>query len=236
MNAPDLIRDEPALSDSEQLEFEDCERIIAYGIEMFLSACRALKTIREKKLYRVQYPSWQSYVTDRWASLFTDSGTADRWINIAVVNENLTPVGVTVEHDRHARELSKYQGVIQQAVALVGVRAAELESQTLKRNKPVTESHFKQAGALLTEMVTTGAIDMGVEDQHPIIEALAVSVVERRRRSVLDHLTPREPVYDGIVQVVATPEYPFGALVVAGQAKLRPGSNYVVKVFELGET
>jgi len=229
----------PPLTESEQKELEECERVVGYGLEMFLAACRALRVIREKRLYRAHHKSWQEYITDRWGSLMTDSGTADRWINVAVVNENVTPVGVTIEHDRHARELVKFQPAIQQAVALVGVRAAELEAQVKKKKTRVTESHFKHAGRIISEMVTTGTVELGEGQQHPIIETLAVSVVVSRRESTLQRIAPRVPVLDIRAQASTPPAHstingaPVAPTITITNPALESGKVYEIKIYEV---
>lgn len=231
--AAELTLAPPDLTEFEQQELQDCESVVSYGIKMFMSACRALRTIRDKKLYRAIAPTWADYIAARWGSIFTDVGTADRWVNVAIVNENLEPVGVTIEHDRHARELVKYDGAIQQAVALVATRAADLEQ------KPVTESHFKHAGAVIGQMVTTSAVDAGVAGQHPITESLALSVVERRRESLLQHIKPRAPVAI-MTQVArdsgwdASAQKHICSMQISG-TMFEAGKRYEVKVFEVYE-
>jgi hypothetical protein len=193
-----IASERQALTAFEQEELEDCERVVAYGVSMFMAACRALRTIREKRLYRADFATWDAYIKARWSALFETATSANRWIAAADVQDELTPIGVTVKRESHAREITKHARDIQAAVALVGVRAAELE------NRAPTASHFRHAGAVIAEMVATQAVDTGDGAQHPITETLAVSVVERRRESLLQHVEAnrRKPLLEATGRVI----------------------------------
>lgn len=215
------------MTEMEVEELDTCEQVIAYGIRMFAAACRALRTIRDRRLYRRQFESWQAYITARWSMMFEDSGTADRWIKLANVQDRLTPVGVTIEHERHAREIAKYEPAIQSAIALVGVRAAALEG------RPVTEGHFKRAGEVIAQMTLTGSVELGNGQQHPMIETLAAGVVERRRESVLQHIATKARTVLLQVDIGAvSADVGAGGILIVRSSLLKPGVLYEVKVFE----
>lgn len=219
--------DRQALTEFEQDELENNEKVVAYGLSMFVAACYALKNIRDKRLYRADYPTWEQYVANRWADLFSDDSTANRWIATAETLDNLAPIGVTKMRESHARELAKFQPQIQTAVALVGLRAAELERQHSPKAR-LTASHFKHAGEVIAEMVATQAVDVGDGEQHAITETLAVSVVERRRESLLQHVETnrRKPIIE--TEVTAGRD----GLDVYDE-RFTPGVTYLVKVYEL---
>lgn len=216
------------LTTFEQDDLETCEQIVDYGIGSFVAACQALRTIREKRLYRDQYPSWSDYIAGRWNALFTDDSTANRWITAANVIDTLTPIGVTNIRESHARAIAGYHADIQMAVAMVGLRAAELEQ------RPLTASHFRHAGVVIAEMVATNAVELGDGEQHPMTDMLAASVVERRRESVQQHRDrkARQPVYAGTLP--ATDERGRGCFYLpVSTCKL--GRRYEVRVYEVDE-
>ena len=59
-------RDIPALTAPEVVHFERCESILQRGLHTFFEVGIALLTIRDERLYRVDYPSFESYCKERW--------------------------------------------------------------------------------------------------------------------------------------------------------------------------
>jgi len=55
-----------ALVPSEQKQLEECEIIIASGWNNFVKVGRALATIRDQKLYRQRFTSFEEYCTAKW--------------------------------------------------------------------------------------------------------------------------------------------------------------------------
>jgi hypothetical protein len=54
------------LTISEQNEFERCEIVIKQGLETFIEVGTALMTIRNKRLYRAEFETFEEYCRDRW--------------------------------------------------------------------------------------------------------------------------------------------------------------------------
>src|SRR5690242_7955703 len=59
MNAP--------LTDHEFAEFIELEETIQAGLQVYYKVGAALLTIREKRLYRVDYTNFEAYCIDRWS-------------------------------------------------------------------------------------------------------------------------------------------------------------------------
>ena len=55
-----------SLTTREQREFVRAERTIAKGLKSFLEVGMALKEIRDKRLYRQQYDTFEEYCIRRW--------------------------------------------------------------------------------------------------------------------------------------------------------------------------
>ena len=56
----------PALTTREQRELGRAERTIARGLKSFLAVGMALKEIRDKRLYRQHYDTFEEYCIRRW--------------------------------------------------------------------------------------------------------------------------------------------------------------------------
>ena len=63
----------------------------------------ALREIREARLYRVLYGTFEVYCQERWAMR---QQNADRLIRAAAVVEVVNPMGLTNVNERQARELT----------------------------------------------------------------------------------------------------------------------------------
>lgn len=55
-----------SLSTTEQREFGKLEAVIKKGLRSFVEVGQALMDVRDKRLYRAQYPSFEAYCQDRW--------------------------------------------------------------------------------------------------------------------------------------------------------------------------
>ncbi|MBI4663294.1 MAG: hypothetical protein HY735_31220 [Verrucomicrobia bacterium] len=54
------------LSTSEQAELAECEGIIARGLQSFVEVGRAMMRLRDKRLYRAMYGTFEEYCRARW--------------------------------------------------------------------------------------------------------------------------------------------------------------------------
>ncbi len=79
----------------------ECETVIERGLETFYAIGRSLLTIRDRRLYREQYGTFEDYLRDRWG---IDRTYANRLIQSAKVVETL-PIGNTPTSEAQSREL-----------------------------------------------------------------------------------------------------------------------------------
>jgi len=67
MTMPDIS---PTIAESlttrEQQLLRDCEETIAAGLDAFVAVANALKTIRDQRLYRANYPTFEEYCIEKW--------------------------------------------------------------------------------------------------------------------------------------------------------------------------
>ena len=56
----------PELSRVESMSLRECEETIRSNITAFVAVGRALRRIRDERLYREHYPTFEEYLKDRW--------------------------------------------------------------------------------------------------------------------------------------------------------------------------
>lgn len=98
----DLPFEPEALSEVEMRERDGYESTIRNGWNTFLEVGRALSRIRQKRLYRDHYGTFEEYCRQKWDFSKTH---ANRLIEAAAVADILTPIGVKVTSESHVRAL-----------------------------------------------------------------------------------------------------------------------------------
>ena len=61
-----MIKTAATLAPNEQFRLEQCEKIIERGLNTFVEVGRALTEIRDSKLYRISYKTFEAYCKERW--------------------------------------------------------------------------------------------------------------------------------------------------------------------------
>lgn len=100
------------LNKDELNELERCEVVIKQGLQTFVEVGQALLTIRDKKLYRSSFRTFEEYCDVKW-----EIGRiyAFRLINAAEVISNLLPMGnILPQNERQTRPLETLEPEIQQ--------------------------------------------------------------------------------------------------------------------------
>jgi hypothetical protein len=95
------------LSVVERRSLKSLETVIDKGLSHFIEVGTALKEISEKKLYRENYRTFESYVSKRFE---IQKAYAYRLIDAAEVKKDLSPIGDKIElpkNERQYRELAK---------------------------------------------------------------------------------------------------------------------------------
>jgi hypothetical protein len=62
----DRLPDTIPLTAAEKSRLAELESVVETHLETFLTVGRALAQIRNERLYRTEYPSWETYCTKRW--------------------------------------------------------------------------------------------------------------------------------------------------------------------------
>lgn len=115
-----------ALTRQEQADLRTCESVISKGINTFREVGRALAQIRDAKLYKAEYKTFESYCTTRWGF---GRSYANRLIEASGVPE-VVPNGTKIETEGAAR---KY--LDEQKQAERPYRWTELDNDTQRKVK-----------------------------------------------------------------------------------------------------
>lgn len=92
------------LTAAEQSELVTCEEIIGRGLATFIDVGRALARVREARLYRAQFGTFEEYCAERWD---LSSKHANNLVAAAEVQELISGTTVPkINSERQARELA----------------------------------------------------------------------------------------------------------------------------------
>jgi hypothetical protein len=111
-----------ALSEAEAEELSKCEEVIERDLKGFIRVGMALLAVRDKRLYRGAYPTFEAYAHQRWG---LSRQHAYRMIDAAEITSALSPIGdiPLPASEAQAREL---RGLKPEVAAEVMTRAVEL--------------------------------------------------------------------------------------------------------------
>lgn len=140
------------LTISESQELHELETIIHHNLANFIACGQALLIIRDRKLYRADFSTFENYCRDRW-----DMGRhyANRLIASAEVAANLAPMGTTIENERQARELAKHNQELQKTVyEIARATAPQREGQPV-----ITAEHLREVGNLVVRLISEGGLE-----------------------------------------------------------------------------
>lgn len=94
-----------ALTTNEQKTLDQCEAIIARGLRTFIEVGTALMAIRNSRLYRERYSTFEIYLQARWPEL--SSRRAYQLMEAATVVQNVNHGSQTPTNERQVRPLAK---------------------------------------------------------------------------------------------------------------------------------
>jgi hypothetical protein len=160
------------LTAKESKRLKECEKVIEQGLHTFYDVGNALTEIRESRLYRMEYATFDDYCRERWRMSKTH---ANRLIESSAVVANLTPIGVIPGSESQARELAPLAPEVQRAVWQIAIKTAP----TNKQGEPtVTAAHIKAVADVLTDVVKTGGMDDGSGVIKPLGQLIDAAVTE----------------------------------------------------------
>lgn len=133
MDAPEVF----PLATAEQDTLARCEAVIGEGLQTYIEVGRAMAIIRDDKLYRQHYDTWEEYCVDRWGM---SRQRAYQLIDASQVADDLSTIVDTSEiPESHMRVIAKAPPADRPRVI---ERADEIRG-----DKPRTAKHIEQAAA-----------------------------------------------------------------------------------------
>jgi hypothetical protein len=126
------------LSAIERSDLKRCERIIKRGSTVFIQVSEALMEIRDKRLYRENYPTFDGYCQDKWG--FT-ARHGQRLLAAKDVVDNLRPTGRIPDNERQARPLVGLPAETQREVWQEAIESADDGKITAERVAEIAEVH-----------------------------------------------------------------------------------------------
>lgn len=159
-------------------ELAQHEAVIERGLQTFYEVGTALLAIRDKRLYRADYSTFEDYCRERWQ---LKQSRAYQLMDAANVMTNLQSSTI-VELPTNESQVRQLTQLDEEAQRL----AWEVVQQTAPAGK-VTAAHVKSVVSVLKGVVTTGAIDNGTGESVPVVAdvlkaAVTEETYERMRR------------------------------------------------------
>lgn len=163
----------PPLTKQESKRLKDCEEAIERGLQTFYEVGSALAEIRDARLYRIAYPTFEDYCFEKWG---ISRRRGYELIAAAAVVENVRNCAhEEPANEAQARELSKLDEIAQQAVWQIAVGTADKTDE----GKPlVTAAHVKSVVSVLTQVVNSGGLDDGSGEVKPLGRLIDAAVTE----------------------------------------------------------
>jgi hypothetical protein len=123
------------LNIDERNELERCEVVIRQGLETFIEVGQALMTIRDKRLYRIEFGTFEDYCRDKWGM---PRNYANKLIAASEVVANLEMGTMVPKSERQARPLTSLEPEIQREAW------KEVVHQSQETGKPITAATVQQ--------------------------------------------------------------------------------------------
>jgi hypothetical protein len=121
------------LNIEESHELERCEVVIKQGLQTFIEVGQALMTIREKRLYRISFKTFEDYCVGRWAF---GRNYVNKLIEASEVISNLgTIVPILPKTESQVRPLTSLEPEIQKEVWKEVVKQSEETKQPITAAK-----------------------------------------------------------------------------------------------------
>ena len=133
------------LTAPERSDLRRLEKIVDDGLHTFLDVGNALREIRDSKLYREKWTTFEGYVEDRY-----DMKRAHAYRLIEAVEtkdkvEKMSPIGDKITNEAQLRELAK---VPEEAIQAVLDKVVEDSQET---GEPITAKGIKQAAESIAD-------------------------------------------------------------------------------------
>jgi len=191
----DIINETITLSLQEATDVARLEGDIQHGLDSFTAIGKALEEIRQRRLYRDAYASFDAYCQQRWG---WSKQHAYRLINAFQVDQLLIESGAPAVPNEHvARALGAIEDDAKRET--IWLAAVQLAGTAEK----VTASFVRTAQTVIeTAEITSGYVDTGEGEMTPLGAALTQEQIERARRQQ-EHIRAgrKPPLYNDVMQL-----------------------------------
>lgn len=128
------------LKEVERRRLEKLEKVVSVGVESFLATGSALKEIRDQRLYREEFKSFDAYIKTRWGF---DRSRAYQLIDASEIKAELSTI---VDKAPKAEEL-KTEGQLRELASVPSESLAEVvqKAAEIAGNAPLTAKVLKEA-------------------------------------------------------------------------------------------
>src|SRR5687767_15929381 len=116
----------PPLTKAESKRLKDCEDIIERGLNTFYEVGTALAEIRDSRLYRIAYATFEDYCQERWG--MSRRRGYELIAAAAVVDNVRNSAQIDPANEAQANELSQLDAIAQDAVWKIAVGTADKNS------------------------------------------------------------------------------------------------------------
>jgi hypothetical protein len=131
------------LAPDEQGDLARCEAAIGNGIRAFIAAGAALREIRDRRLYRAAFGTFEEYCQNRWG---IGRAHAYRMIEAAMVAENVSPIGDIPANIEQTRALAGLEPDQQRVGFRRSIETAPNGKLTGEHVRRVVDELFPRAG------------------------------------------------------------------------------------------
>lgn len=171
--------DGDALTSVESDELAAREQVIERGFKVWQEVGEALLHIRDKRLYRAKYATFEDYCRERWnmqrRHAYRLIDASEVYNNVSHGTQNVPDFG-----DDYEAEEAYYRSRLPQnerqarPLAELAPEEQQLVWQVVQNTAPagkVTAAHVKSVVNVLKEVTVTGALDDGTGEQIPVAAA-----------------------------------------------------------------
>ena len=181
------------LNIEERNELERCEVVIKQGLKTFVEVGQALMLIREKKLYRAEFGTFEKYCNAKWN---LQRHYVNRMISASEVVSNLVPQGTKPQTEKHARPLTKLEPELQ---AEAWQKVVEEHGDKITHNK--VEEVVKEFVPINNELKQAKKEPMFAEMTEQEILARAKEIREKQKEEKSQNFIDRKVQFEKPITV-----------------------------------